>query len=135
MADSDLNSALGIGASQARQSASPGDLSFRAVTRYADGYRETKSIIRVGRIVKVLGVIAGILVVVLGLIGAANTGGPGSDMLGFGSIFAGLGVWFGSFIAGVMISAQGQQLKANLDSAIHSSPFLDTDAKARAMDL
>jgi hypothetical protein len=134
MAGSDLNSALGIATGPAK-TASPVELSNRAAARYVDGYRVAKSIVRVGTIIKVLGVIAGILVVVAGLIGAANTGGSTSDTLALTSIITGISVWFGSFIAGVVVSALGQQLKANLDSAIHSSPFLDADAKARVMDL
>jgi hypothetical protein len=51
------------------------------------------------------------------------------------STFSGAFVWFLFFVFGVIVSAQGQQLLATLDAAVHSSPFMDTAAKAQAMSL
>jgi hypothetical protein len=46
------------------------------------------------------------------------------------------GLWFALFfVLGIIVSAQGQILKANLDSAVNTSPFLTTQQKARVMDL
>ena len=39
------------------------------------------------------------------------------------------------FAAGVIVSAQGQNLKANLDSAVNSSPFLTNEQRAKVMSL
>jgi hypothetical protein len=39
------------------------------------------------------------------------------------------------FAVGLMVSAQALNLRADLDSAVHSSPFLTAEQKARAMSL
>jgi hypothetical protein len=39
------------------------------------------------------------------------------------------------FLFGILISAQGQILLAQADSAIHTSPFLTEEEKAKAMSL
>ncbi|HET9280534.1 MAG TPA: hypothetical protein VFR24_01110 [Candidatus Angelobacter sp.] len=139
MANSDLNSALGIGAAPALQPMAatlPGDLADRAASRYIDGYRVARFIVGLGTLIKVLGAVAGVLVLILGFAGASDAFGRGtSEMVGLVSFLMGAVVWFVFFIAGVIVSAQGQQLKASLDSAVHSSPFLDPEGKARAMSL
>jgi len=39
------------------------------------------------------------------------------------------------FLQGVLISAQGQLLKAQADGAVHSSPFLTDEERTAAMSL
>jgi hypothetical protein len=39
------------------------------------------------------------------------------------------------FAVGLIVSAQALNLRANLDSAVHSSPFLNGEQKAKAMSL
>ena len=39
------------------------------------------------------------------------------------------------WIFGALISSQGQLLKATLDSAVNTSPFLDDSERARMMSL
>jgi hypothetical protein len=48
----------------------------------------------------------------------------------FGALVGGL-----FFLLGVLISAQGQLLKAHADSAVHTSPFLNNEERAIAMSL
>jgi hypothetical protein len=48
----------------------------------------------------------------------------------FGGVVGGIG-----FMVGVMISAQGQLMKAALDGAVNTSPFMNDDDKARVMSL
>ncbi|HEV2844758.1 MAG TPA: hypothetical protein VG477_07925, partial [Thermoanaerobaculia bacterium] len=43
------------------------------------------------------------------------------------------GVFF--YVAGIMISAQGQLLRATLDSAVNSSPLLENEQKAQILAL
>jgi hypothetical protein len=144
MADSDLNSALGMGSPVVQAGvapagfppASPGDLANRAYRRYLDAYRVARFIVGLGTFIKVLGAVAGILVFVIGLFGASETfGRNGQEIAGLVAFLMGAVVWLVFFIAGVIVSAQGQQLKATLDSAVHTSPFLDPEGKARAMSL
>jgi hypothetical protein len=39
------------------------------------------------------------------------------------------------FVVGIIVAAQGQLLKATLDTAVHSSPFLTDDLRAVIMSL
>jgi len=55
--------------------------------------------------------------------------------LGLVGVFIGIVVGGLGFIFGVMVSAQGQLLKAILDTAVNSSPLLDDDQRARMMSL
>jgi hypothetical protein len=54
-------------------------------------------------------------------------------------LFGGLlvaAIWFGVFfVLGIIVSAQGEILKANLDGAVNTSPFMTNEQKAQAMDL
>jgi hypothetical protein len=133
MANPDLNSALGIAAAPASQGIAGAQ--ERATNRYLDAYRVARSIVALGKAIKVLGILGGVIILIAGFVLAANTGGDASTVAFLSCLFTAVCVGFFAFIAGVMVSAQGQQLLAVLDSAIHTSPFLDPDAKARAMGL
>ena len=53
-----------------------------------------------------------------------------------GGLFFAAAVWFALFfVLGVLVSAQGQILRATLDSAVNSSPFLTNDQRASIMKL
>lgn len=93
--------------------------------RYREGYAAARFIVGVGDTVKILGIMASCVLffaaffakgpfVVLGLVAALIVGG----------IF---------YIAGVLISAQGQLLLATLDTAVNSSPLLDNGQKAQIL--
>lgn len=119
-----------------------------AMKRYADGYRVARALNGFGATLKAIGLIGGVGFILLGLllgqIAATQvsrstfglTDGAGlmmSSIISFGitgAIFA-LIFW----ILGIWISAQGQVLKAHLDSAVYSSPFLSVMDKARVMSL
>ncbi|HEY6251044.1 MAG TPA: hypothetical protein VI685_13870 [Candidatus Angelobacter sp.] len=135
MADENIDSALGIGPSQP-----PGgmiDPAVKAMVRYKDGYRLANFTATAGTVIKILAVVLSVAVVSAEFYLAQQIlGNPQSDMA-FAVFVLVSGVWtFGFFfILGVIVSALGQQLKAGLDSAVNSSPFLDIPAKARAMSL
>lgn len=119
-----------------------------AMKRYADGYRVARALTGFGATLKMIGLLGGLGFGFLGLIigqyaatQARNstfglTEGAGLMMSSlvtfgiFGAIFA-LVFW----IIGIWLSAQGQVLKAHLDSAVHSSPFLSDLDKAQVMSL
>jgi hypothetical protein len=108
------------------------------VGRYADAYRVARATVLIGNLIKVFGVLLGLLVGG-GLFALAATQGRvvgGTGAIGFfvgllvgGSIFAVF------FVLGVVISAQGQLIKATLDGAVNGSPFLTNDQRAEAMSL
>ena len=125
------------------------------VERYRDSYRVANVIVRIGRVVKALGMLVAVGLPV-GAIGFAPvmdnmvttsatrqasssfSGSIGMSellvlvaILGMLGGIVGLLVW----IIGVRISAQGELLLSSLDAAVNSSPFMDDDDRAEAMGL
>ena len=103
-----------------------------ALKRYQSAYRMARLTDMAGHLFKAIGVLMGIgALVIFGF-------GVKTDYLekGFAVLaalfVAGL-VFLLFFAAGLILSAQGQSLKANLDSAVNSSPFLTDEQRARAM--
>jgi hypothetical protein len=116
------------------------------VKRYTDSYRAAKFQTGIGTIVKIASIAVGVLIALVAVIAASSIPiqqpgffGPtvsivaplvqGLGVLG-GAVIAGIG-----FLFGVMISAQGQLLKASLDAAVNTSPFLANEDRAEVMSL
>jgi ribosomal protein L37E len=95
------------------------------VAKYRDAYIVAGTIVVFGTAVKVIGLVLGVIAVVVSL-GAADDLGwfapVGGLVLGalVGTIF---------YILGVFISAQGQILRATLDTAVNTSPFLGNEQR------
>lgn len=104
-----------------------------AIKRYRDAYTVAAFLVTVGSTVKGLGVVCGALLMVIGLAVAAQ-GGFGV-VLGVAGLVAGPigGAIF--FIWGIVISARGQELRAELDVAVYASPFLNDAERASVMSL
>jgi hypothetical protein len=104
-----------------------------AIKRYRDAYTVALFLVTVGTTVKGLGVGFAALLMVVGL-GVAAQGGFGI-VLGVAGLVVGPigGAIF--FIWGILISARGQELRAELDVAVYASPFLDDAERARVMSL
>ena len=132
MAD-DINEMLGTSpASTASQT--DREHSFSGVgSRYRDAYLVAKTTSAIGIAVKVIGIILGVLVGIVGIVaGVQHEGAPqfilGGVLLGF---IVALPLW----VLGVLVCAQAQVLKATLDTAVHSSPFLTKEEMAKAMSI
>jgi hypothetical protein len=104
-----------------------------AIKRYRDAYTVAAFLVTGGSTVKGLGVVCGALLMVIGLAVAAQ-GGFGV-VLGVAGLVAGPigGAIF--FIWGIVISARGQELRAELDVAVYASPFLNDAERASVMSL
>ena len=121
------------------------------VDRYLDLYRVARFVDGVGTTVKTIGVISGVAILLLFfIIGAVASSQPASPfgpprssqsdgvfLLVWVIVGAIIGSFIGGivFILGVLISAQGQILLAQADAAVHTSPFLPPEEKAKAMSL
>ena len=82
---------------------------------------------------KGVGIIGAIIVILIAVTASQSVASAGVALLG-GVIFG--GIWFGLFfVLGILVSAQGQILKATLDSAVNTSPFLTNDEKAKVIDI
>ena len=85
------------------------------LSRYRDLYRIARLQVKTGNIVKIIGIVVGI----------------GSLLIFIPGILAGGIV----YLLGILISAQGQMLLVHADSAVHTSPFMTNDEKAKVMSL
>jgi hypothetical protein len=126
-----------------------------SIKRYLDLYRVARLLIALGTTVKGVGVVLAIIIflfwLVVGFIASSQTQpsspfGPSranAATIQIGSLFAFIVLGLVSaalvgglfFLLGVLISAQGQLLLAQADSAVHTSPFLTDKEKATVMSL
>jgi len=109
------------------------DTANRATKRYKDAYLVARAVAAIGESVKYLGVVLGLVIIVVGYYFGAQMGR--GLMYSVGGAVAGILVAIPLYLVGILVSAQGQVLKASLDGAVHTSPFLDTEQKAKAMSL
>ncbi|MCR4339427.1 MAG: hypothetical protein NUW01_06015 [Gemmatimonadaceae bacterium] len=102
------------------------------VRRYRDAYRVGAALVALGNTIKIVGAVLG-GVIVLGSLGAGD--GPfGGGAVVAGLISAAIGgglLW----VCGVIVAAQGEVLRATLDTAVASSPFLENVERLDAMGL
>jgi hypothetical protein len=99
--------------------------------RYRDAYIVAKVTAGIGATVKAIGVILGGLIVLGGIIASSQNG----ILYFFAGLLLGVVVAVPIFVLGVLVAAQGQVLKATLDTAVHSSPFLTKEEMARVMGI
>jgi len=98
--------------------------------RYTDAYRVARTITAFGATVKVIAFVIA-AVVALGGVAAASQSG----MLVLAGILIAAIVGIPVYVLGVIVSALGQTLKATLDTAVHSSPFLSKAEMQKIMSL
>jgi len=102
----------------------------RARVRYSDAYTVAGAVVGFGGMVKAVGVIVGIIGILGGILAASSSG-----LFLVGGVALGVVGGIPIYVLGVLVSALGQQTKACLDSAVHSSPFLSDSEKASVMSL
>jgi hypothetical protein len=86
--------------------------------RYQDAYRIAEGAIALGKIVKIVAVILGGLILMVGMVGSTGFGGVGVFL---GSLIFAVMMAGGGYVAGVFIAAQGQMIRATLDIAVNTS--------------
>jgi hypothetical protein len=103
------------------------------VSRYKDAFRVAAVYVGLGYTIKGVGILlAGIAGI--GIMAAVSMGEP--SIWGFlGAIFIGAMVFVPFWVFGIIITAQGQMLRAALDSAVAASPFMTNEERAVAMGL
>ena len=115
--------------------------------RYKDGYLQARAITGIGAVVKGLGMVIGIVMSLAGFViggGIAEQsrnsmfGGPGAGagvVVGFIFVLIGAIIAIILWVIGVIVKSSGQMLKAQLDGAVNSSPFLTDLDRAEMMSL
>ena len=101
-----------------------------ASRRYVDGYAAGKWAVKVARFLRGFGIVLAILMAFITiLVTKGNAGGV------FMGLLNGLAAGGGIYLFGVLLGAIGHILLANLDQAVHSSPFLSDDERAAIMKI
>ncbi|HMV48669.1 MAG TPA: zinc ribbon domain-containing protein [Blastocatellia bacterium] len=124
-----------------RKPASSEDLQIVSsmMSRYKDGYLVANATTGFGSLIKGLGVVLASLIALVTLSISGQTRGSGYGVSEIFVMLVGLFwavvVGFLFYLLGVLISAQGQILKASLDGAVNGSPFLGNEEKAKVMSL
>lgn len=111
--------------------------------RYSDAFHTAKVLVGLGTTLKILAACLGgglavfsALIVLISLAAINKSAGAIVGLgLGASGVFLGILVGVLAFLFGVHLSAQGQILRATLDTAVNSSPFLTDPEKAQAMSL
>ena len=131
----------------ASSAAAPTDQSAKAVSRYQNGYRLARTIHGLSPICQVVGLLAGILLVLFGVLGSETVMRPNPSMVGLANyqtqhnvylvsvIFLGALVAFAGWVVGVLLAAAGQYLTSTLDTAVNGSPFLSNLQRGQLMRL
>jgi uncharacterized YccA/Bax inhibitor family protein len=118
-------SGLNLGAEQASSTSAVSRLELR----YTNAYQQARAVDALGRKVKMVGIVAG---AVLALIGIIAAGSAKTDAGVVGAMFAILiGVVLApvAFVWGTLIGGAAQLMLAMFDTAINTSPFLDNSSR------
>ena len=127
--------------------AAPMEQSPKAFSRYEEGYRLARTIRGLSPFCKGFGLLAGLFAVIFGLMGSETVMRPNPAMVGMASlqsqhqvyilsvIFFGALVAMIGWIGGIVLDGYGQHLKATVDAAVNSSPFLSNTQRAQVMRL
>lgn len=107
--------------------------------RYKDAYLVSRATVGFGSLIKALGILLGIGMQLVAFFIASQkpSGNDGSIVIGISVISGAFGIFAGIllYLLGILVSAQGQILKASLDSAVNTSPFLTNENRIVMMSL
>jgi hypothetical protein len=120
--------------------------------RYADSYIVARATVGVGKLFKGFGILIASFVIIAAAIAGAKLGYDASNapyplrsdpgtaaLLGVACLVGGIVVAALTggvlYLLGILIGAQGQILKASLDEAVNTSPFLTNEYRALIMSL
>ncbi len=102
--------------------------------RYKDAYLVARATTGIGGTIKTLGFVFGGIVALVGFL-LGSQGYHPNPILQYGGLILGALIAIPLFVLGVLVAAQGETLKASLDEAVHTSPFLTNDQRAAVMSL
>jgi len=91
------------------------------MSRYDDAYIVSQSLVGFGSLVKIAGYVVGGATILLGFVAGAQAVSSSAVVLVLVGIISGVALGLPIYILGVLVSAQGQILKASLDTAVHAS--------------
>jgi hypothetical protein len=104
---------------------------FALMKRYKDGYHVSTVIVTAGNAIKILGGIVAGIIAVASIIAASQS----SAAVAVGGILVAIAYGLLFYLSGMLVGAQGQILKATLDTAVNTSPSLTEIQRARIMSI
>lgn len=104
------------------------------VSRYTDAYLTSRTITRVGATVKFIAFFISVIIVLFSFIAGYTMGSQTAQYI-FGGIILGFIVGIPFYVLGILVSSQGQILKATLDTAVNSSQLLTKDEMRKMMSV
>ena len=102
------------------------------MSRYTDAYRVARVVVGIGEAVKIISLVIGGILLLIGVAGSESALGGFSLLVG---VVLAVIVGGGGFALGTLLAAHGQVLKATLDTAVNTSPFLTNGQRAEIMSL
>ena len=114
-------------------SASRSDQLSALTKRYRDAYSVSSLTDVFGNLIKAIAFILAGILVLAGLVMLAQ--GDATFALGVLTLVLGVVSGLGFYMIGVLVCANAQILKASLDGAVNSSPFLSNEHRAKIMSL
>lgn len=119
-------------ASSSRSERSSSPAATSSVTkRYSDAYIVARTIAGIGDLVKRVALILGACIALVALIALTQ----GSTAYAIVGLLVAVVVTVPIYVLGILVAAQGQILKATLDTAVTNSPFLKREEMAKVMSL
>ncbi len=102
--------------------------------RYSDAYLVARAITGIGVLVKRIALIlgGGILLISFFVLSRGDTSSTAFALIGIVAAFV---VAIPIYILGILVAAQGEILKATLDTAVTNSPFLKAAEMAKVMSI
>ncbi len=97
--------------------------------RYRDAYSVAEATIGWGTVLKILGVLGGLAIALLGLVAASHVGFAAA----LASFIVAVSVAGTMYALGVTVAAQGQIIRAILDTAVNTSPLLSNEEKREVL--
>jgi hypothetical protein len=101
------------------------DGSSGVAARYRDAYSVAESTVHWGNALKILGIVGAVVIGLIGVV-AAEYVGVGAVIA---SLVAAVGIGGMLYALGVTVAAQGQIIRAVLDTAVNTSPLLSVEQK------
>ncbi len=101
------------------------------MSRYRDAYLHARTVTAFGATVKGLAYLFWGIIVIIGLLASQSYG----FLPLLGSVFLGGFLAVPVYVLGVLVSAQGQMVKATLDTAVNSSQLITKDEMRTIMSL
>ncbi len=112
----------------------PSSSSSLVTKRYSDAYLVARTITDIGVLVKRIALILGGGIVLIALV-SLSQGSKESIIYAVMGIVLAFVVAIPLYVLGILVAAQGEILKATLDTAVTNSPFLKKEEMAKVMSL